>query len=54
MSEKECSETIMFLLDSACKGLQKLIVACSRGVDRFKKEFSIKDAICNLAKAWTD
>jgi hypothetical protein len=33
-----------------------LIVACNRGqgVDGFKKEFNIKDAIWNLAKAWTD
>jgi hypothetical protein len=37
------------------KLMQKLIVACNRGqgVDGFKKEFNIKDAIWNLAKAWT-
>jgi hypothetical protein len=36
--------------------MQKLIVACNRGqgVDGFKKEFNIKDAVWNLAKAWTD
>jgi hypothetical protein len=35
--------------------MQKLIVVCNRGqgADRFKKEFNIKDAIWNLAKAWT-
>jgi hypothetical protein len=36
--------------------MQKLIAACNRGqgVDGFKKEFNIKDAIWNLAKASTD
>jgi hypothetical protein len=36
--------------------MQKLIVACNRGqgVDGFKKEFNIKDAIWNLAKVWSD
>jgi hypothetical protein len=35
---------------------QILIVACNsgQGVDRFKKDFNIKDAIWNLAKTWTD
>jgi hypothetical protein len=36
--------------------MQNLIAACNRGqgVDKFKKAFNIKDAIWNLAKAWTD
>jgi hypothetical protein len=36
--------------------MQKLIVAYDRGqgVDGFKKEFNIKNAIWNLTKAWTD
>jgi hypothetical protein len=36
--------------------MQKLVVVCNRGqgIDGFKKEFNIKDAIWNLAKAWTD